>query len=193
MTALVREHPDTRPLHILNCLGMRAEESPARAAKAPFSADRATNSKRHVDRWLVLHDWAEEDVWDRIARSGVEHHPAYDAGMGRLSCCLCVLASKSALVRAAELNPTLADDYLAVERRIGHRFRADLSMADIVAAARGDTANLRPGPEVGAGAAAADRARAFSVDSKRGGGVAGRGDTALPMGGKRRPPEGEPR
>jgi 3'-phosphoadenosine 5'-phosphosulfate sulfotransferase (PAPS reductase)/FAD synthetase len=135
MTALVREHPETRPLRILNCLGMRAEESAARARKPPFGPDRATNSKRHVDRWLPIHDWSEEAVWDRIGRSGVDHHPAYQAGMRRLSCCLCVLASKASLVRAAQLNPALAHEYLRVERRIGHRFRDDLSMADILAAA----------------------------------------------------------
>jgi hypothetical protein len=75
-------------------------------------------------------------VWERIARSGVAHHRAYDAGMRRLSCCLCVLAPQAALIRAAQLNPALAGEYLAVEDRIGHRLRAELSMADIVRAAR---------------------------------------------------------
>lgn len=43
-----------------------------------------------------------------------------------------VLASRSAVVRAAQLRPELAAEYLAVELRMGHRFRQDLSMADIV-------------------------------------------------------------
>jgi hypothetical protein len=46
------------------------------------------------------------------------------------------------LVCSARLNPALADRYAAVEREIGHRFRADLAMADIIAEARGDTAQL---------------------------------------------------
>ena len=39
------------------------------------------------------------------------------------------------MIRAAQLNADLADDYRAVEARIGHCFRNDLSMADIVTTA----------------------------------------------------------
>ena len=42
------------------------------------------------------------------------------------------LASTFSSVR---LNPDLADRYAEVERRIGHRFRADLTMADAIAEA----------------------------------------------------------
>lgn len=38
--------------------------------------------------------------------------------------------------------PELADRHARVEAAIGHRFRADLSMADIIAEARGETAQL---------------------------------------------------
>ena len=67
--------------------------------------------------------------------SGVPHHPAYDAGMPRLSCCFCVLGSRSALIRAAQLRPDLAARYVAVEVRARSRFRQDLSMTEIVEAA----------------------------------------------------------
>lgn len=63
--------------------------------------------------------------------------------MSRLSCRLCILASRADLVCSARLNPELAERYYArVEAAIGHRFRADLSMADIIAEARGETAQL---------------------------------------------------
>jgi 3'-phosphoadenosine 5'-phosphosulfate sulfotransferase (PAPS reductase)/FAD synthetase len=124
-----------RPVRILNCLGIRAQESPARAKKQPFGLDKASNGKRHVDRWLPIFDWTHDEVWATIRRSGLRHHPAYDAGMPRLSCVFCVLAGRRELVLAARLNPALATEYAAVEQRIGHTFRADLSMADIVAAA----------------------------------------------------------
>lgn len=52
-----------------------------------------------------------------------------------LSCSFCVLASRGALVRSAQLRPNLAADYAVAERRMGHRFRDDLSMAEIVALA----------------------------------------------------------
>jgi 3'-phosphoadenosine 5'-phosphosulfate sulfotransferase (PAPS reductase)/FAD synthetase len=74
-------------------------------------------------------------VWQRIRASGVPYHPAYDEGMSRLSCSLCVLASKADLIRGAQLRPDLAATYAALEAEIGHRFRNDLSMADIIAMA----------------------------------------------------------
>ncbi|WP_141811050.1 hypothetical protein [Nocardia bhagyanarayanae] len=46
-----------------------------------------------------------------------------------------MLASRSAHVRAAQLHPQLAAHYAAVEQQIGHRFRLDVSMAEIVAQA----------------------------------------------------------
>ena len=44
-------------------------------------------------------------------------------------------AGRRELVLAARLNPELAQQYLAVEQTVGHTFRQDLSMAEIVAAA----------------------------------------------------------
>ena len=121
------------PVRVLNCMGMRAQESPKRAKKPPFRFDGgASNGKRHVDEWLPLHGWTEEEVWERIRASGVPHHPAYDQGMSRLSCSFCVLASRADLVRAATLRPDLAEEYEGLEARIGHRFKNDLSMREVV-------------------------------------------------------------
>jgi 3'-phosphoadenosine 5'-phosphosulfate sulfotransferase (PAPS reductase)/FAD synthetase len=142
-TRLVRERRLGRPVRILNCLGIRAAESPARAARHPFKHLEAkvgwSNTLRHVDEWLPIFTWEEADVWDRIRQSGVPHHPAYDMGMPRLSCSFCVLAGKNALVKAAQLRPGLAQEYLALERRMDHRFKDELSMADIIAAAQTET------------------------------------------------------
>jgi hypothetical protein len=76
-------------------------------------------------------------VWARIRLAGTRPHPAYAAGMPRLSCSFCVLASRSALVRAAQLRPDLAAEYAEVEAEIDHRFTNALSMADIIAEAEG--------------------------------------------------------
>lgn len=126
---------ETRPMRILNCLGIRSEESPARAKKSPMHRDTASNGKREVTRWLPIFDWTEVEVWQTIARSGVPYHPAYAAGMPRLSCCFCVLAGRRELVLAARLNPALAREYVAVEETVGHTFKADVSMAEIAAEA----------------------------------------------------------
>ena len=150
MTRLVTEqvtagHDLTvRPVRILNCLGLRAQESPARAKKVPFGRDTASNGKRHVDRWLPIFDWVAredihgdepDDVWTTILASGVRYHWAYDEGMRRLSCSFCVLSGERDLILAARLRPDMAQEYVELEERIGHTFRHNLSMADIVARA----------------------------------------------------------
>lgn len=117
---------------ILNCLGLRAQESPARAKKEDFRNDRRnTNGRRHVDEWLPIHGFTLEQVWDRIRASGVPHHRAYDLGMPRLSCCFCIFAPKAALVLAGRYNRGLLDEYVRVEEEIGHTFRKSLPLADV--------------------------------------------------------------
>lgn len=138
MTRLAAEHRtagNTAPLRILNCLGIRAAESPARAKKSPLGPDPASNGRRTVTRWLPIFEWSDAEVWATIRRSGLPYHPAYDAGMPRLSCVFCVLAGRRELVLAARLNPDLARQYVAVEKRVGHTFKNGQSIADIAAEA----------------------------------------------------------
>lgn len=140
MTALAKEHreanPGAGPIKILNCLGIRAQESVARAKKTAFGPDRpASNGRRTVDRWLPIFDWSEELVWETIRRSGLPWHPAYDAGMPRLSCAFCVLSGRRELILAARLNPALVQDYVALEDEVGHTFRKDMSIRSIAEAA----------------------------------------------------------
>lgn len=126
-----------RPAHLLNVMGFRAEESAARRKSTPYKVNQsASNSRRRVDDWYPIHDWPQFQVWSRIAAAGTRPHWAYAAGMSRLSCRFCVLASRADLMCSARLNPDLAARYAATEARTGHRFRTDLSMADIVAAAQ---------------------------------------------------------
>jgi 3'-phosphoadenosine 5'-phosphosulfate sulfotransferase (PAPS reductase)/FAD synthetase len=104
-------------------------ESPARRRRVPYAANpAASNGRRRVDDWYPIHDWTLAQVWERIAAAGTRLHEAYTAGMSRLSCRFCVLSSRADLVCSARLNPDLAD-------RIGHRFRTDLTMADVIAEA----------------------------------------------------------
>lgn len=133
ITEIVRELALDRPARILNCMGLRAEESPARARRSDLELDkRLTNGKREVWAWLPIQDLTTAEVWEEIDASGAPSHPAYAAGMPRLSCRFCVLASRSALVLSAQLNPELAQEYVALEAEMGSSFRKDLSMADIV-------------------------------------------------------------
>jgi len=139
MTALVNELHQGKQIRVLNCMGFRREESPARNKKIPFRFDAsASNGRRYVDEWLPILEYKVVDVWKQIESAGTRHHWAYDAGMPRLSCCFCVLASKSALVRSAQLNPELANEYLKVEKEIGHQFKQGLPMSAIVELAKAE-------------------------------------------------------
>jgi 3'-phosphoadenosine 5'-phosphosulfate sulfotransferase (PAPS reductase)/FAD synthetase len=127
---------EARQVRILSCQGMRAEESPARAKKSPFQKDeRASNGRRLVENWLPIHDWKVGDVWARIKASRAADlvHPAYALGMPRLSCVFCIFAPKAALVLAGKHNPELLAEYVRVEKAIDHKFRPELSLADVQA------------------------------------------------------------
>lgn len=131
-TKLTAESNLRRPVRILNCLGMRAQESPARSKLKAFERDkRNTNGRRQVDRWLPIHEWTVRQVWARIEKSGVRHHYAYDLGMPRLSCVFCIFAPEAALLVAGKHNPELLAEYVATEEKIDHTFRVNLKLADI--------------------------------------------------------------
>lgn len=115
--------------------GAARRGEPGATAEGVVSFRRVVERMASRGRVLLAHDWSTVQVWETIGRSGVPHHPAYDAGMDRLSCSLCVLGSRSGLVRAAQLRPELAAVYVTIEVKIGHRFRQDLSVAEIVALA----------------------------------------------------------
>lgn len=151
-------------VRILNCLGLRAEESTERANKdaykhhPQYQLDKAgerqdgngwTNTKRWTDEWLPIHGWTEADVWVRIEASGVEHHPVYDMGMPRLSCSFCPLASFSANVKAATLRPELAQEYADLEAKFmavspRGKYSDKFTMADVIEAANRAQAEAKP-------------------------------------------------
>jgi len=121
-----------RPVRILNCMGFRAQESPARAKKPVLAIDkRISNGKKEVTNWLPIHHWTVERVWETIHASGVPYHYAYDLGMPRLSCVFCIFAPTDALVIAGKNNPELLDEYVRVEEKIGHTFKNGFRIAEV--------------------------------------------------------------
>jgi 3'-phosphoadenosine 5'-phosphosulfate sulfotransferase (PAPS reductase)/FAD synthetase len=138
ITALVGELNLDRQARVLYCLGLRAQESSGRAKKPVLEVDQAASSGvREVTTWHPILDWTVDQVWDRIKASGVRYHWAYDKGMKRLSCSFCILATREDLVCAARLRPEMAAEYAALEAEMGHTFKADLSMAEVIAEANG--------------------------------------------------------
>ncbi|WP_382465847.1 phosphoadenosine phosphosulfate reductase family protein [Streptomyces noursei] len=129
-----------RPARIVLVMGLRAEESRFRAGKPSAEIDqRASSGRRTVTLWYPVLRWSTEQVWERIHERNLPYHWAYDAGMSRLSCSLCVLASIPDLTCAATLRPELAEEYADLEKEMGAPFRRDLPMAEIIRRA-GDAA-----------------------------------------------------
>lgn len=105
---------------VVNCMGMRAEESSSRAKLVAFKFSEG-NSKagREWYDWLPIHDWLVGEVFAEIKAAGQEPHPVYAKGMSRFSCCFCIMASQHDLRTAAQLNPSLYREYVLLEREIG--------------------------------------------------------------------------
>jgi 3'-phosphoadenosine 5'-phosphosulfate sulfotransferase (PAPS reductase)/FAD synthetase len=128
-------------VRILNCLGLRAQESDERAQKPEFVLEKKpSNTLKDVHRWLPIKHWDEEQVWDRIWASGVRYHWAYEKGMERLSCCFCVLASPRDWAISIKYNRKVAEHIAEIEDVVGHAIKepqkgAPISMRDILAAA----------------------------------------------------------
>ena len=118
----LKENPRFKGL-VVSCVGIRAEESVSRRKADPFKYS-AKNSKagREWYDWLPIFEMKIGEVFSTIAEAGEDPHWAYKAGMSRLSCCFCIMSSKSDLKRAAELNPGLYKEYVDLEKKIDHSF-----------------------------------------------------------------------
>ncbi|MFZ3476068.1 phosphoadenosine phosphosulfate reductase family protein [Streptomyces sp. 2.9] len=127
-----------RPVRAGYAMGMRAEESPARAKKPAIELHRMSGkgTKRIVTAWLPVHALTTEQVWELHQENGIAHHEAYDQGMRRLSCRACPLAATEDLVRSAQLNPELFAEYADAEAAMGHQFKKSIGLREIIERAR---------------------------------------------------------
>jgi 3'-phosphoadenosine 5'-phosphosulfate sulfotransferase (PAPS reductase)/FAD synthetase len=114
---------------VVNCEGLRADESTKRKKMLPFEFDKG-NSKagREWYQWLPVHAWSEDQVFAKIAAAGQQPHIVYRMGMKRFSCVFCIYADDASLTRAAQLvrdhpdlvnNPNVYRDYVELERSTG--------------------------------------------------------------------------
>lgn len=105
---------------LVNCMGMRAAESPGRAKLTPWKRN-AGNSRagREWFDWLPIHAWSTARVFEEIAAAHQQPHPIYAKGMSRFSCRFCIMASEADLTTAARLAPAAYRVMCATERRLG--------------------------------------------------------------------------
>lgn len=144
---------------VISVEGVRAEESRARAAKPCWEPrKRITTQGREALTWRPIHEWSEGDVWSELGTTRAElqsrrwvyaegdadtalldwpAHPAYVKGNERLSCSLCILASRGDLENGARENPAYLAELVALEERYGWTFTADTSLTELAASLEG--------------------------------------------------------
>jgi DNA sulfur modification protein DndC len=119
----------------VNCMGLRAEESPARSKLVDFKVNNElSKAGREVYDWLPIHDWLVGDVFATIAEAGQEPHWAYAAGNERLSCVFCIMGSPNDLTNGRKHRPELFDKYVALEEKTGYTMFGKTSLADRIIA-----------------------------------------------------------
>lgn len=114
----LKAHPEFGGL-VLNCMGMRSQESAARSKLKVLKRD-ARNSVAGREWWdlLPIHHLTTDQVFASIAEAGQEPHWVYAAGMSRKSCAFCIMASDRDLCTAAKLRPALYQKMAKTERRL---------------------------------------------------------------------------
>lgn len=103
----------------VNCTGLRAEESPSRAKKQPFSLSHSlSKAGREVYEYMPIHHLTTRHVFWIIHQTGQRPFWAY-AENQRLSCVFCIMGCESDLRHGARQRPELYQKYLELEARIG--------------------------------------------------------------------------
>jgi 3'-phosphoadenosine 5'-phosphosulfate sulfotransferase (PAPS reductase)/FAD synthetase len=107
--------------HVINCIGIRSQESSNRAKQTPWKYNnRLAKAGRRVWNWFPIFDMTEKEVFATISSAGQKPHWAYGKGMTRLSCVFCIMASKKDLRTAAKLMPDRFARYIELEKKINH-------------------------------------------------------------------------
>lgn len=119
----LKSHPEFNGI-VVNCMGMRAEESSRRASLKTFKLNNRETKNKLVKRtwydWLPIHEMFKFEVLNTIKSAGEVPHWAYAKGMSRLSCCFCIMSNRADLCTAARLNPELFKAYVDLEKELNH-------------------------------------------------------------------------
>lgn len=117
----------------VNCVGLRAAESSARAKRNPWTENtRLSKAGRQVADWLPIHHVSDQMLRTYRGFPGNRKplHPAYEMGNDRLSCAFCIFGCSGDLRNAARLYPELLQEYLDVEAETGFTMFHNESLAD---------------------------------------------------------------
>jgi 3'-phosphoadenosine 5'-phosphosulfate sulfotransferase (PAPS reductase)/FAD synthetase len=105
---------------IVNAVGIRAEESEARAKFAEWEWQETFD----CDVWRPILRWSFEDVVAIHKRHGLAPNPLYLRGASRVGCWPCIYARKEEIRLVAEVDPGRIDRIRELERVVGAAQRA---------------------------------------------------------------------
>lgn len=111
----------------VSALGIRAEESPARAKKPQVKAQNKMTSdrKNKISLNVVspIFNYTIEQVYEEIKAAGQELHWVYGKGYSRLSCVFCVFGRIAEHKQMAKERPELFQKMVNLERELGKTIR----------------------------------------------------------------------
>lgn len=100
---------------VIQCSGVRHEESPSRAKMAEFAEMDDFNK---LPQWRPIISWTWQEVFAMHDKHGVEANPLYKLGMGRVGCMPCIFATIPELGEIARRFPEVVDKVAAAERSV---------------------------------------------------------------------------
>lgn len=118
---------------VVNTVGIRAAESPARADAAEWDWSKALD----CEVWRPIVRWTEQDVIDIHRRHGLSPNPLYLLGARRVGCWPCIFSRKSEVRLMAETDPARLVKLRVLEQEVG-------DLVEDRAKSRGKTLANRP-------------------------------------------------
>ena len=121
---------------VLFVTGERAEESPGRAKYKTYEPHRADNregvrTRRRIDHCRPVHGRSEAQIWEIIERHGINPHPAYRLGWGRVSCMACIFGSANQWASLRKIMPNRFWEIRGYESQFGVTIQRDKSILDM--------------------------------------------------------------
>lgn len=131
-----RDMKERGALLACNVMGLRAEESAARAKRPAIERnDELSKAGRTVMNLYPVHDWNTAKVKGRVLASGQKLGRAYETGNDRMSCAFCIMGCPSDLANAARQFPELLAQYEELEQRSGYTMFHRKSLREKIAEA----------------------------------------------------------
>lgn len=117
---------------IVNCVGIRAEESRERAKKKCIMKLGALSKRgREVWEWNPILGWTEKQVFAYLAERNIPVHPVY-RHLRRFSCRVCIFMTEHDLSAVAKHDPEAISIIDRIEKKIGFTMFMDGPITSII-------------------------------------------------------------